>query len=106
MVIISGIGTFIALTLSICAIALSRRRYLDNKTTRAVVALSAECADITEKVEHLTKLFRKMSARVSQRDRRAKENGNDNRLDEVSGEEWKKQFRREHLDKISLAGRK
>jgi len=105
LIILAGIGIIIAVALSCAAIVMSRRRYSSHKLTRAIVGLQADVVDLTERITHVTGLFKKMSARVGQRERRAEEktappiasDGHD-----LTGEDWKRNYRREHAHEFSL----
>jgi hypothetical protein len=98
-------GTILACALSLVSFALSRRRYTSNRITRAIVSVQADVADCTEKLEHLTGLFKRMSARVAQRERRKKENGEPSGED-LSPDEFKRNWRRQNLEKLTLNSRR
>ena len=105
LIISGGIGILFAFALSCAAIITARRRYASHKLTRAVVGLQADVVDLTERITHVTGLFKKMSARVGQRERRAEEKtappiASDGR--DLTGEEWKRNYRREHAHEFSL----
>ena len=100
------IGTVFACALSLLAIALSRRHYRNLKLSREVASLTCDIADVTEKIEHQSKLFKKINARLAQRERREKERTSGDSGEGLSGEEWKKEWRRKNLDKITLNQRR
>ncbi len=94
-------GMILAVLLSCAALIVSRTRWANATLTRKIAQIDAELADLTEKQLHLTKLFKKQAARVSQRERRDRENGSTT-LDNLSGEDWKREFRKKNLQTIAL----
>jgi hypothetical protein len=104
-----GIGTILAGILSCAAIYRSSAVFRDAKFTRKLLQMDAEVADCLEKQEHLTTLFKKFSARIAQRERRRNEKDNSGKSDslsELTGEDWKKQYRKDHITELALNGRK
>lgn len=97
-------GMFIACALSLAAFVISRRRYKNLKLSREIAAMQFELADVTEKIVHQSKLFKKMSARLGQRERREKESErqDDNGTGSLTGEQFKQAWRRSNLDKLAL----
>lgn len=105
---LSFLGTLLAFATACAAYIRAGTTFSNNRILRKVLALDAEVADTVEKLEHLTKLFKKMSARYGQRERRAAEKGSGNGADmsSLEGEDWKNAWRKQNIEKIALNQRR
>lgn len=100
-----AIGTILAVAISCAALWSSTRTFRNLKSERNAAHNAAEIADLTEKLDHLTKIFKRLSARQGQRKRR--ENERENGVDrEPDYDENKRALRARHAGHIRLDKRR
>lgn len=90
---LSLFGTVAALLISACAVALSRRRYMNAQINRRLLELESDILSTQNALEKTLSEFKKLRAKLNMRERRAKENGK-TPADETPAE-WKKRMRTE-----------